>query len=186
MAVILPYCWLPKLDNPLEILFLAGCADFPPSPFQPIGPNSPGRWAKGEGVSRDPGKDPWKREEAEASRLMAWIDYMCSQSWLCFFLLVCQLRNRTPQGPCLDPWGEGYLPFCQGRLADWLEWTGRKTAQAVRSRISSVLVCCPIWVTGRRDNFLDITCSPLSQLFKSRIRPQLQNWLFLSAIIVEI
>ena len=28
---------------------------------------------------------------------------MCSQSWLCCFLLVCQLRNRTPRGPCLDP-----------------------------------------------------------------------------------
>ena len=44
------------------------------------------------------------REEAEASRLTAWFDYMCSVSWLCCFLLVWQLRNRLCRSPSLPPW----------------------------------------------------------------------------------
>ena len=53
--------------------------------------------------------------------------------------------NWTAQGrvpphlPGLVRRGGGPSPSARAVWADWLEWMGRKTAQAVRNRISSVL-----------------------------------------------
>ena len=48
-------------------------------------------------------------------------------------------REIPPLLPGLGRQGGGLSPSARAVWADWLEWMGRKTAQAVRNRISSVL-----------------------------------------------
>ena len=57
-----------------------------------------------------------------------------------------------PHLPGLGRRGGGPSPSARAVWADWLEWMGRKTAQAVRNRISSVLASLGTQAEGEGDS----------------------------------